>query len=409
MSVNAAEYEWDLGDGTKTMEAHPIKKYVNKTAQDFREFVTLVAKTKYGCRDTFKQKIAVYPEPDFDFEVEPAEITLPISEITINADIKNEGPWRFVWDFGDGSTSTGLNPGAHTYSEWGKYNIKVDITDERCSDVQFKGVTVNPSVPVAEFTAPAMGCTPVTMQFNNYSEGKVASLWDFGDGTLSSDENPEHTFYRPGDYDVQLVVFNDVGDADTMVKQINVYEGVKADFLMTPHVVHSFAQEIRFTNFSQNGYSYIWDFGDGDISHDFEPVKRYSKEGTFDISLIVISEFGCKDTMLQASALEVSDVYNVRFPNVFIPYKSGTQGDAYTDGDTHIFYPIIDRTMLKEYRLAIFDRWGLMVFETKDVDKGWDGYYNNKLCQQGVYVWKVHAVFEDGNEVVRTGDVTLLK
>jgi gliding motility-associated-like protein len=145
------------------------------------------------------------------------------------------------------------------------------------------------------------------------------------------------------------------------------------------------------------------------MSHDFEPKKRYSHEGIYDISLISISKDGCRDTMLQKSALEVSDVYNVRYPNVFMPIKSGPQGGTYNDGDTHIFYPLIDRSMLKTYRLTIFDRWGLMVFETRDVSVGWDGYYNGKLCQQGVYVWKVHAEFEDGNEVVKTGDVTLLK
>lgn len=408
-SINASEYTWDLGDGTTTMDASPIKQYVNKSSSDFRSDIVLVAKTNYGCTDTFKRTIVVYPEPDFTFEVLPAEVTLPAAEVTINARIKNEGPWRFVWDFGDGSESEELSPGLHTYGKWGDFNIKVDITDDRCSDIQYKGVVVNPSVPVAEFAAPTVGCTPVTMKFENRSSGMVASLWDFGDGTLSSDFSPEHTYYRPGAFDVKLMVFNDVGNADTLVKRVNVYEGVKADFLMSPHIVHSYSQDIRFSNFSQNGYSYIWDFGDDDISHDYEPIKRYSKEGVFDISLIVISEEGCRDTMIQKSALEVSDVYNVQFPNVFLPQKSGSKGGAFDDGDTDAFYPFIDRSMLKEYRLMIFDRWGLMVFDTKDVDKGWDGYYNGKLCQQGVYVWKVHAVFEDGNEVVKTGDVTLLK
>ena len=408
-SVNASEYYWDLADGTTTMDAMPVKQYVNKTSEDFRENVVLVAKTSYGCTDTFKKRIAVYPEPDFSFEILPAEVTMPSADVTINASIKNKGPWRFIWDFGDGSVSDSLSPGVHTYDKWGNYNVKVDITDDRCSDLQVKGVVVNPSVPIAEFSGPTVGCTPVTMVFANHSQGMIASLWDFGDGTLSSEENPSHTYFRPGAYDVKLTVFNDVGNADTLVRRVNVYEGVKSDFLMTPHVVHSFSQEISFSNFSQNGYEYIWEFGDGDMSHDFEPKKRYSHEGIYDISLTSISKDGCRDTMLQKSALEVSDVYNVRYPNVFMPIKSGPQGGTYDDGDTHIFYPLIDRSMLKTYRLTIFDRWGLMVFETRDVSVGWDGYYNGKLCQQGVYVWKVHAEFEDGNEVVKTGDVTLLK
>ena len=408
-SQNATEYKWDFGDGTSTMDNNPIKKYTNKNSDDFNGYLSLIARNNYGCADTFQRNVIVYPEPDFTFEVYPAEVTLPNAEITINSTLKNKGPWRFVWDFGDGTKSDSVSPGVHTYGKWGKYNLKVNITDNRCSDVQYKGVQVNPAVPVAEFAAPSLGCTPVTLDFENRSAGMVASLWDFGDGTLSTEDNPVHTYYRPGAFDVKLTVFNDVGNADTFVQRVNIYEGVKADFMMSPHVVNSFAQEVKFTNFSQNGYNYIWSFGDGDISHEFEPAKRYNKEGKYDIMLISISEQGCRDTMIQASAVEVSDVYNVRFPNVFIPLKSGSPGSSYSDGDTHIFYPLIDKTNLKEYRLMVFDRWGLMVFETKNPDEGWDGYYLNELCPQGVYVWKVHAVFDDGNEVVRVGDVTLLR
>jgi PKD repeat protein len=408
-SKNATEYKWDFGDGTSTMDNNPIKRYTNKNSDDFVSYLGLIARNNYGCADTFRRKVIVYPEPDFSFEVYPAEVTMPNAEIKINATLKNEGPWRFVWDFGDGTTSDSISPGVHTYGKWGKYNLKVNITDTRCSDVQYKGVQVNPAVPIAEFAAPTLGCTPVTLEFENRSAGMVASLWDFGDGTLSTADNPVHTYYRPGAFDVKLTVFNDVGNADTFVQRVNIYEGVKADFMMSPHVVNSFAQEVKFANFSQNGYNYIWNFGDGDMSHEFEPAKRYNKEGKYDIMLISISEQGCRDTMIQASAVEVSDVYNVRFPNVFIPLKTGSPGSSFSTGETHIFYPLIDVTNLKEYRLMVFDRWGLMVFETKNPAEGWDGYYRNELCPQGVYVWKVRAVFDDGNEVVKVGDVTLLR
>ena len=57
----------------------------------------------------------------------------------------------------------------------------------------------------------------------------------------------------------------------------------------------------------------------------------------------------------------------------------------------------------------IFNRWGELIFESKDIKIGWDGYYRGKLCQQDVYVWKLFAKFEDGTIVEKAGDVTLLR
>jgi len=62
-----------------------------------------------------------------------------------------------------------------------------------------------------------------------------------------------------------------------------------------------------------------------------------------------------------------------------------------------------------EYNLYIYNRWGELMFESKDVDVGWDGYYNGKLCPQDVYIWKVEGKFINGKTFEKTGDVTLLR
>ncbi|HYG52734.1 MAG TPA: gliding motility-associated C-terminal domain-containing protein, partial [Flavobacteriales bacterium] len=60
-------------------------------------------------------------------------------------------------------------------------------------------------------------------------------------------------------------------------------------------------------------------------------------------------------------------------------------------------------------RLLIFNRWGELIFESTDVNKGWDGYYRGVICTQDVYVWKADVTFIDGREFSATGDLTLLR
>jgi gliding motility-associated-like protein len=75
--------------------------------------------------------------------------------------------------------------------------------------------------------------------------------------------------------------------------------------------------------------------------------------------------------------------------------------------NNNIFFPIYKG--VDEFEMQIFNRWGELLFETKDVRQGWDGYYRGQLCQQDVYVWRVKVTFLDGGEMTDIGDVTLLR
>jgi gliding motility-associated-like protein len=87
------------------------------------------------------------------------------------------------------------------------------------------------------------------------------------------------------------------------------------------------------------------------------------------------------------------------FPNVFSPFSQLM--------DNKIFLPgIIDN--VSDYHLMIYSRWGELVFESTNVDIGWDGYYNGKPAKQDVYMWKVVGKYSNGKNFMKTGDVTLL-
>jgi gliding motility-associated-like protein len=104
-------------------------------------------------------------------------------------------------------------------------------------------------------------------------------------------------------------------------------------------------------------------------------------------------------------------VGELRFASVFTPNKTGPieRTDLPTGGTEidQFFYPPIRERVL-EYKLQIFNRWGVLIFESHDINVPWNGYYHNELCPQGVYVWYVEGKYSDGKPYRLFGDVTLL-
>ena len=96
------------------------------------------------------------------------------------------------------------------------------------------------------------------------------------------------------------------------------------------------------------------------------------------------------------------------FPNAFSPNMNGPNGGYYSDMDktNDVFHPWISEIPV-EYQLKIFNRKGNLLFESMDLNIGWDGYYNQSLQPIGVYIYKIRAKFSDGKTVVKMGDLTL--
>jgi hypothetical protein len=92
-----------------------------------------------------------------------------------------------------------------------------------------------------------------------------------------------------------------------------------------------------------------------------------------------------------------------------MPNTGGPTGGYYsqrTDMDNQVFHPVASG--IAAYNLKIYSKAGLMVFESSDLEIGWDGYYKGQICSPGVYVWKVRGTYRNGRQIVMAGDVILL-
>ena len=368
------------------------------------------------CESSVTSKPMIVPsEPQLnaDFLANPEIQVFPNSTITVNNTSTRSDAVHF-WDFGDGTSNSDEHPEPHVYEKPGNYTIKLRLDENNCESEDSVHIYIQPTAPIADFTFdPGKGCAPLTVNFTNLTQygDPEAYRWYFGEGEgISTSEHPTHTYYEPGIYSVMLEASNESGITDAAVKRliIEVFRVPHADFSIRPETVKLPEDPIFTTNLSFEADSYQWDFGDGMKSTEFEPSHIYIDTGRYDITLIAGTEKGCYDTVTYENIVEVIDGNEIVIPNAFTPSLDGpTGGSRYTDGRNDIFYPVTEGVIA--YNMQIYNRWGELLFSTKDTNKGWDGYYKGRLCSPDVYVYKIDFKFIDGREVMKFGDIALIR
>jgi gliding motility-associated-like protein len=284
-------YNWNFGDGGTSTLANPSHTY---TATGIYT-VKLITTSADGCKDTLVKTNAVNVGL-----LQPAFTVPPVCEgapVTFT-NTSTPAPDSVFWSFGDGTTSTMLNP-VKTFAAAGTYSVKLVGYFAGCKDSVIRNITVATRANLNFSTPDMAGCkAPHTAAFTNSTTGAVSYVWDFGDGTTSNDANPTHTYTTAGTYNVMLIATNANGCADTLVK--NNYIKIQLPEVSINHLVQKGCAPFSWTfsstvNSVEPVASYAWDFGDGTTSTQQNPTHVFAT-GTYDIRLIVTTIGGCTDT-----------------------------------------------------------------------------------------------------------------
>lgn len=258
--------------------------------------------------------------------------------------------------------------------------------------------TINPSSNIIA------GCVPLTVQFNESSpdEGQSYS-WNFGDNTSAFSKNPKHVFKNAGSYSITISATNEYGCqvVNVFPNWITVYPVPHAQFVSDPTIANIIKPEIHFVNYSTLSDSVMWFFGDGDSASIYSPYHFYpaNPPQSYHVTLVVFTNKGCVDTVY--GDVEVRDVYTFYAPTAFSP-----DGDGINE-TFNIFGHGINE---ENFSLAIYDRWGEVVFKSDHISEGWDGRVKGgKIAPVGVYTWI--AKFKDEQRVAHEeyGKVTLIR
>lgn len=290
-----------------------------------------------------------------------------------------------------------------------KKPLEDDSIKPALADSSRKQEEERPAAPVVSFAPDVKeGCVPLTVYFDNLSHNYDSCLWDFGDGGISTEENPVWVFDEEGRYEVSLILFGNRGSTVAERKTVTAYPAPEARFEVSSGEPFIPDEQIHFYNYSQNAVEWEWDFGDGTVSDQFEPTHFYDKPGSYSVTLTAVSAYGCVDSMVLINAFDDNSCY-IKFPNVFVPNEGGPTGGYYsarTDQQDQVFHPVWSG--VTSYHLSIYSRRGVLIFQTDNLDIGWDGYYKGQKAEPGVYIWKVRGMFKNGEAFVKGGDLTLL-
>lgn len=251
------------------------------------------------------------------------------------------------------------------------------------------------------------GCGPIKVAFSNISENAIDFKWNFGDGIESNQMNPVYLFNQPGTWIVQLEATDYFGNVSLAYDTVTVKVRPKAHFEFVAESNGFSDAQVYFYNYSKDAVNYLWDFGDGNISEQMNPTHIYGKKDKYKVKLIVYSNEGCTDTLGLNDIFPDSD-YFVRFPSAFSPNPSSPGDGRYSVGDigNQVFYPVSNG--VEDFQIMIFNRAGLKIFESNDIQLGWNGYYRNQLVKPDVYIWRVTGRYRNGKPFELSGDVTVI-
>ncbi|WP_297338243.1 T9SS type B sorting domain-containing protein [Algoriphagus sp.] len=175
------------------------------------------------------------------------------------------------------------------------------------------------------------------------------------------------------------------------------FEYRKVEFSNEPKVL--VGEELEFiSEISEDLRDWTWDFGDGIVSNERNPVHVFDQEGEFQVTLTAFDPLGCPISEVNAVLVTNEEAMMV-VPNAFTP-----NGDALND----TFIPKMKS--VNTFSLEIFNMWGEKLFITTDMEsKGWDGTYQGKLVQPGNYVYRIFYSDLKGQEFTLSGGVTLVR
>lgn len=308
-------YMWDFeNDGTydlTTSEPALNHTYINTGQVPQPKEIVLRVLNEQGCDNFWSKTINVNSAVTAGFEFDHTEPCYPKTTLIRNTSLyRGTVPTKFFWDLGDGYVSTTVNeylehqfPNFDNNSDEHYSVTLIAESDYKCKDTIQKSIIIHPK-PEADFDVPlSVGCSPLTVQFNNKSIGhNLSYTWDFNNGNGSYDFSPEETFTNTENTiisrDVSLMVETSFGCSDTVIKRINVFPKVSVDFNASEWMGCS-PLTVNFSGIFENQNKTTWYINNEPFSSIQNPGYRFENNTagnlTFDIRLNGTSVYNCSD------------------------------------------------------------------------------------------------------------------
>lgn len=317
-SGNITSYYWDFGDGSTLKNNFNILSHLYSQPQ--KATVVLTATNNYGCYSTISKKdvITIIPSLTAGFFADKTFICREADPVQFTDTCSGPGTLSYLWDFGDGNTSTQKDP-LYTYNKKGIYTVKLTVnSSEGCTNSRTLTNYLNVGVYKSDFNVPSLICAGSHATFTNTSSPAPAgSTWYINNQQYSG--NPQalnYYFSLSGDYTIKLV--NTFGSCrDSVEKQVTVKPPpLTVGFLSDIKNMCGVPTDVAFKDTTVNAVKWDWRF-DFDYSNNIgatiqAPVHNYTTKRIYRVKLTVTNANGC--------AKDVYKYVDVTGPEVNISY-----------------------------------------------------------------------------------------
>lgn len=293
-------YNWTFGDGTTSTETKPYHLYNMGGLYE----VCLIVTSKINPLSQSQKCILVNPNSStctalFSASQGKDGIGVVIQNLTTGS------VTDYLWDFGDGTTSTDKDPGLHIYKKGGLYKITLRVSNPltACSSFFYQTVSERTCYGTFNSTIDANG-SGVT--FNSIVTASVDKYsWNFGDGTSSVEPNPHHVYLASGKYKVFLKVSSSLDSTCNYIyfKDVVFVSPCNAKFSIVKDSVNLNNVYIYYPSTANSTALYSWNFGDGGVSNLQYPTHTYSSKGVYKVCLTVTNDTICSETFCDTITL----------------------------------------------------------------------------------------------------------
>jgi len=316
-------WQWTFGDGNSSAAQNPTHTY--PASGNFS--AKLVALTGIGCKDSITKTVHVNPAPAAAFTSTKA----CVGDQTCFTDLTTIVTGHVVswsWNFGDAASGAANNSDeespCHIFTVGGTFNpvLLTATSDSGCVNSISQQVNFW-QLPAADFNSTA-GCLNTLTHFSDLSSAAEIEdplhvwRWDFGDSSyVSGEQNPAHMYASAGWFDVQLIIVTNHNCRDTLIKQARVYHLPSPEFSDSADGCTPFCAPFSDLSVSADGNitNWQWTFAGGNppSTSTVNPDVCYTIPGSFNVTLITTTSYGCKDTLMKPHYVNVYELPQADF------------------------------------------------------------------------------------------------
>jgi gliding motility-associated-like protein len=327
-------YTWDFNDGAGSSVKNPNYEFSQSGIYN----VKLTATNTLGCIDSLRKNVKVSALPTVNFSAQDVCDQLPV--IFQNQSFVSGGTiQQYDWNFGDQTGIYNPQDTAYVFNTEGVYTVNLTaISNGGCIDSIKKNIQIFPRA-VVDFIADSV-CLGESILFNNTTQTTSTTInysWNFGDGNSSTITSPLYTYLNAGTYNVNLQSNVPGGCVDSKIKTVVIYPDPIANYSFTDECLYDSITFINQSSVTSGTINYLWDFGDGNVSN-LEDVKhKYSVQGSYNVNLLLTSDFGCTSAVTKIVKANPVPVANFSIQSVCKGFDSDFINSSTISSGTNTF------------------------------------------------------------------------